>query len=62
MTALNKETDMERTEVDRSSNLEPGGRCLSRPGWRAWMGIEPLGVCGLQDAKREGQEALADHR
>ena len=51
---------MERTEVDRSSNLEPGGRCPSRSGLTAWTGIEPRGVWGLQGAKREGQEAIAD--
>jgi hypothetical protein len=51
---------MERTEVDCSSNSEPGGRCPSRPVGIAWMGIELLGFKGLQDAKREGKEAVAD--
>lgn len=51
---------MERTEVDRSSNLEPGGRCPSRPARLAWAGIEPRGFWGLQGAKREGKEAVAD--
>ena len=50
---------MERTVVDRSSNLEPGGRCPSRSVARAWAGIEPLGIWGLQGMKRQGQEAIA---
>lgn len=51
---------MERTEVDRSSNLEPGGRCLSRPGWKALTGIESLRLTGLQATMCEGKEVWAD--
>lgn len=50
---------MERTEVDRSSNLEPGGRFLSGSRRGTQTGIEPFGVWGLQDREREREEAVA---
>lgn len=61
MSALNKETDMERTDLGRSSNSEPGGRCLSGPGMKAQTGIAVLSaVNGLPGAKLDAKEAVAD--
>lgn len=51
---------MERTEVERSSNLEPGGRCPSRSVGTTWTGLEPLSTWGLQGTEREAKEDVAD--
>lgn len=51
---------MERTDLGRSSNSEPGGRCLSERGMKAQAGIAVLsGVSSLALAKQWAEEAVA---
>lgn len=58
--ALNKDIYMERTDLERSSNSEPGGRCLSEPEIKAQAGIAVLsGVNSLAMAKLWAKEAVA---
>ena len=51
---------MERTDLGRLSNSEPGGRCLSERGMKAQAGIAVLsGVSSLVLASLEAKGAVA---
>lgn len=53
---------MERTDLERSSNSEPGGRCLSGLEVRAQAGIAVSAVNGLPMAKLASKGAVADQQ
>jgi len=52
---------MKRTELERSSNQDPGSRCLPEPRRKARVGVAKRGVSGEWPAARlEAKEAEAD--
>ena len=54
---------MKRTELERSSNQDPGSRCLPGPGTKAWVGVAERRVSGGWPVTQlEAKEAEADQR
>lgn len=52
---------MKRTELERSSNQDPGSRCLPEPVKKALAGVAKRGVSGEWPVARlEAKEAEAD--
>ena len=52
---------MKRTELERSSNQDPGSRCLPEPGSKARVGVARHGVSGKWPVTQlEAKEAEAD--
>lgn len=52
---------MNRTELERSSNQDPGSRCLPEPGGVALAGVAKRGVAGeLPVRQLEAKEAESD--
>jgi hypothetical protein len=52
---------MKRTELERSSNQDPGSRCLPEPRGKARVGVAKRGVSGRWPvAQLEAKEAEAD--
>ena len=53
---------MERSnKMERSSNQDPGSRCLPGPGRKAWVGVAERGVSGGWPVTQlEAKEAEAD--
>lgn len=52
---------MERTDLGRSSNSEPGGRCPSEHAVMAQMGIVAASIATDLPEAVEGKEAVAGH-
>lgn len=54
---------MKRTELERSSNQDPGSRCLPEPRRKARVGVAKRGVSGEAPVTRlEAKEAEADQK
>lgn len=52
---------MNRTELERSSNQDPGSRCLPEPRTKARVGVAKRGVSGGWPVTQlEAKEAEAD--